>query len=529
MGIFNIIKCTVMPFFDFHCHPGLKPQFSDPETKVTPWEFISARLSLARDINLRINKLFNEVLNSQSNLTQLIDADVKLIGLILHAPEQKIGQALGEKKIVNKGSVDLIGKDQLAYLTTGIHSFELINEELRWLKESVSANAGKKLKVLDNTADFNEAQANTVFGAIIVEGLHCFFDDPGAPDAKAAHLDNFNQFTNSNTVVAINICHMQQNPFCNHAHGIQFFNPPFFYPREKGITPWGREVIQRMIDKKILVDIKHMSLKSRWEIYTWFRDPNDETKYIQPLICTHAGTTGISIADRAGFLLNPPIDKDDVYEVAYLKPQSRHDESAYHNCSSINLYDEDIENIFLSGGIIGLSFDQRILGFADENLLPGVNIPHDLEYISKKEAGFFFGGGDPTVLKAKTDDIGVWAGQDFDDIDPSLYIDMHRRFLVNNIIHILWVANKNPLIDITKAAKHICIGTDFDGLINAIDCCKQTTGLARLKEGMRAEVARGISSLGAGANTINAGQFLDDLFYNNGKNFMLERIRLMKG
>ena len=89
-----------MPFFDFHCHPGLKPQFSDPETKVSPWEFIDAKLAISRDINIRINKLFNEVLNSQSNLTQLVQADVRLIGLILHAPEQKIGQALGEKKIL---------------------------------------------------------------------------------------------------------------------------------------------------------------------------------------------------------------------------------------------------------------------------------------------------------------------------------------------------------------------------------------------------------------------------------------------
>ena len=48
------------------------------------------------------------MLNSQSNLTQLIRSDVKLIGLILHAPEQKIGRALSEKGIVNKGKVNLI-------------------------------------------------------------------------------------------------------------------------------------------------------------------------------------------------------------------------------------------------------------------------------------------------------------------------------------------------------------------------------------------------------------------------------------
>jgi len=515
-----------MPFFDFHCHPGLKPQFSDPETKPSPWDFIDAKLALSRTIELSINKLFNEVLDSQSNLTQLLQADVKLIGLILHAPEQKIAQVLGEKKIVNKGSVNLIDKKQLAYLATGLHSFELINEELKWLKNAVPALPNAKVKILNKPADFDETDNNTVFGALIIEGLHCFFNDPNAPDAKEVYLNNFNEFTDANTVIAINACHMQQNPFCNHAHGIQFFNPPYFYPTRKGITQWGREMIELMMNKKILVDIKHMSLKSRWELYTWLKDPGDDSKFIQPIICTHAGTTGLSIRDRVKFLLNKPIDRGLVYEITYLKPKSKHDPETYHNCSSINLYDEDIQNIFLSGGIIGFSFDQRILGFADENVLLNVTTPHDMEYISHLEADFFL-GPDPTALPVWQDDTDVWASEDFENLDPSLYIEMHRRFLVNNIIHVLSVAAKHPAIDINKAAKQICIGTDFDGLINAIDCCKQATGLQSLKQDMRAGLNNLLNS--EAINTINSDELLNDIFYNNGKNFMLQRLRIMQG
>ncbi|MGG9963866.1 membrane dipeptidase [Ferruginibacter sp. SUN106] len=519
-----------MPFFDFHCHPGLKPQFSDPATKPSPWDFINAKLVVSRDINLRINKLFNETLNSQSNLTQLLQNEVKLIGVILHAPEQKIGQGLSEKKIVNKGKVNLIDTKQLAYLASGVHSYELIKEELRWLQEAVPEIPGAKFKIVSNTADFNEADNNTVFGAIIVEGLHCFFNDPGVADAKEKFLENFNEFTDAHTVVAINVCHMQQNPFCNHAHGIQFINPTYFYPTTKGITPWGEEIIQLMMDKKILADIKHMSIKTRWELYTWFK--NDDDSFKQPLICTHAGTTGISIGDKAKYMKQSPVVKFDdkgnkVYEVVHTKPQSRHDKKTYHNCSSINLYDEDIEFIFLSGGIIGLSFDQRILGFADETILLSVTTPHDVEYISDKEAGFFFGPVDPATLKLKTDDEGVWASEDFDDLDQSLYVEMHRRFLINNIIHILWVANKHDGIDLKKAAKQICIGTDFDGLINAIDCCKQADGLQQLKEDIKDPLIDLFIS--EGLTAINVDEFLDDLFYNNGKNFILNRIRAMRG
>ena len=516
-----------MPFFDFHCHPGLKPQFSDPLTKVTPWDHIDAKLSIARDLKLRINKLFNEVLNSQSNLTQLVEAEVKLIGLILHAPEQKVGKALGEKNIVNKGSVSLINGKQLAYLTEGTHSYTLIKEELNWLKIATPPTPGQKLVILNNAADFDETAAGTVFGAIIVEGLHCFFDDPNDPDAKQIYLQNFHEFTNRHTVLSINLCHMQQNQFCNHAHGIQFFNPAYFYPTQKGITTWGMEMISLMGEKKILVDIKHMSLKSRWELYTHY-NPNGDNNFKHPLICTHAGTTGLSIRDRVKYLYNPPADKGQVYEVTYLKPLSRHFEKTYHNCSSINLYDEDIENILLSGGIIGVSFDQRILGFADESVIPGLTVPHDLEYISHLETEFFL-GPQPTALPPWPDDDHVWAAADFEDLDPSLFIDTHRRFLVNNIIHILWIANKHNAIRMHDAVKQICIGTDFDGLINAIDCCKQTTGLQQLKKDMRADILQGIAALPGDANGIDADELLDNIFYNNGKHFMLKRLREMNG
>lgn len=515
-----------MPFFDFHCHPGLKPQFSAPDSKPSPWEYLDAKLQVFSDVKVSINKLFNEVLNSQSNLTQLLEADVKLIGVILHAPEKKIGQVLSEKKIVNKGTVNLINKHQLQYLASGIHSFELINTELEWLQNAPSP-AGKSFKLVSKTTDYKENAANTVFGVIIVEGLHCFFNDPDSPDAKEVFTQNFAWFTGNYTVLAINVCHMQQNHFCNHAHGIQLFNPAYFYPTRTGITPWGREVIQMMIDRKILVDIKHMSLKARIELYTWFNENGDEN-FIQPIICTHAGTTGLPMIDRVKYLYKKPEDKGSVYELAFLKPKSRHDEETYHNCSSINLYDEDIAYILRSGGIIGLSFDQRILGFADENVLPAVTVPHDVEYISHMEAGFFL-GPDPDLLPVWPDDTNVWAAEDFEDLDPSLYADMHRRFLINNIIHILWVASNHPDIDIKKAAKQICIGTDFDGLINAIDCCKECTDLFQLKEDMKEGLVNMLEATGLDNALNDVTALLDDIFYNNGKNFVLNRVNIMSG
>ncbi len=513
-----------MLLFDFHCHPGIKPQFSNPASKPSPWQFLDAKLQVFKDVKISINKLFNEVLNSQSNLTQLITADVKLIGIILHAPEQQVAQVLSEKKIVNKGAVNLIDKNQLQFLAEGTHSFELITEELNWLL-TAPAPPGMSFKIINKAADYKENAANTVFGVIIIEGLHSFFNNPDAPDANDVFLQNFTAFTNTHTVLAINACHMQQNRFCNHAFGIQLFNPVPFFPVEKGITKLGEKIIEMMIAKNILVDIKHMSLQARIDLYRLY-NPNGDDDFRQPIICTHAGTTGTTIGERVKYLFKKPQELADVYKVAFLKPKSKHDDETYHNCSSINLYDEDITLIMRSGGIIGLSFDQRILGFADENVLPGIVPPHDVEYISKKEAAFFL-GSKPAELKLWTDDTAVWTEEDFTDLDASLYIDMHRRFLINNIIHILWVGANHPDIGAAKAAKQICIGTDFDGLINAIDCCKDCTDMQQLKEDMVEGMVNLLERIGLDA-TLNVQTLLDDIFYHNGKNFVINRLKILQ-
>jgi len=143
------------------------------------------------------------------------------------------------------------------------------------------------------------------------------------------------------------------------------------------------------------------------------------------------------------------------------------------------------------------------------------------------EAGFFF--GPPPVNPKIYNGTDVWASEDLDELSNSrdLYPAVHRKFLINNILHILWVAGKHTHIGINKAAKQICLGTDFDGLINAIDCCKNAGELQQLKHDLREELAQGLNDNGFG--TLNVNVLLDDIFYNNGKNFMLKRLKEMKG
>jgi len=515
-----------MSYFDFHCHPGLKPTFVNQISPVSPWTFINAKLEVFHDINISINPLFNEVLNSQCCLSQLYKGDVKLFGIALHSPEANMGKGLLEKKLINHGEIPLLDHDRLELIKDGNHYFQFLQDDLRRLSQvaaPVDLN-GAKLKIIQSSADFNEANGNTIFGFLIVEGLHCFFDNQSAANKKEEFSKNFESFTDANTILAINVCHIQQNPFCNHAYGIQFIKPEYFFPVQSGITSWGKEMINRMLEKKILVDIKHMSLFSRYQLYEMLRDPTDENKYIAPIICTHAGITGQSTKDKMKYLFRTPLPVSNVYEVVYLKPKSTHVDGAYYNCSSINLYDEDIETILLSDGLIGLSFDQRIIGFADENVLRDVTIPHDVEYISKLEANFFL-EKNPSELALWSDDDKVWSSEDFENLDPAFNNLLHPLFLLNHIIHILFVAKNNALIGIEKAMKQICLGTDYDGLINAIDNCKSVDKLDVFKDFAIIKLPGLLQKAGFGNDGIEVNTLVENVFYNNGKNFVINRLK----
>lgn len=506
-----------MPYFDFHCHPGLKPLFSDLNNAPSPWDNITATIEVPILKSIGINLLFNEVLNSQSSLTQLAK-EVKLIGVVLHAPEQNMAKSLGERKAIQSSRISFLNLNRIQFIASGNHSFTIIKEELERLTTTVSNN-GASLKIISKSTDFDERKPNTVYGVIIIEGLHCFFNDPNAPDAKQQFEANFKSFTNDHTVFAVNLCHIQLNPFCNHAFGIQFFKNEYFYPLGNGITEWGRQMVEKLKAKNILIDVKHMSLKSRRQFYEIMKD--NKGKYSQPLICTHAGVTGLSINDRVKYLREKIQDVGDVYRVVYLKPRSKHLQNTYFNCSSINLYDEDIEEILRSGGLIGLSFDQRIIGFANENFLRNATIPHEAEFIGRSEASFFLGPS-PLLLPVYNGD-DIWSSEDFENLDPAMNEEVHLEFFFNQAFHILDVAKRKGL-SAKQASKQICLGTDFDGLINAIDSCKTAADLPAFKQKAISRLPKLFRKAKLDREGIIVTEFVEDLFYRNGRNFVLNRL-----
>jgi microsomal dipeptidase-like Zn-dependent dipeptidase len=207
-----------------------------------------------------------------------------------------------------------------------------------------------------------------------------------------------------------------------------------------------------------------------------------------------------------------------VFKVKYERRKGYLPET-YFNPNSINLYDEDIQAILQSGGLIGLILDERVLGYSNRDKCK--------EFVSKDEFSKFLSPDDSRVdFPMMSDDEDIQ--DDLEDVameyeEESLMAGygglrsftkkrIHLLHLLNNIMHIIKVGNKLEGID---ASKHISIGSDFDGLINAIDVCPSAEEYEDLKRELSLFIDVYASDL-----IPNSVMFVNDMFYNNGVNFL---------
>ena len=87
------------------------------------------------------------------------------------------------------------------------------------------------------------------------------------------------------------------------------------------------------------------------------------------------------------------------------------------------------------------------------------------------------------------------------------------------------MAKNNPLIGIEKATKQICLGSDYDGLINAIDNCKQVDQLGDFKKLAINKMQGLLDKADLGSEGIDVNELVENIFYKNGKNFILKRLQ----
>lgn len=135
--------------------------------------------------------------------------------------------------------------------------------------------------------------------------------------------------------------------------------------------------------------------------------------------------------------------------------------------------DEDITEILNSNGLIGISLDVRILGFQSEF---GIQLTSDNEYLSTADFQTHF--PQITVQNLPTNNLESMISENESWLIPTKE-DRHPLAFCFNIIHIIQVALLRT--EIGEPWKHICIGSDFDGLIEPLKVSPQVTSLDELE------------------------------------------------
>lgn len=307
------------------------------------------------------------------------------------------------------------------------------------------------------------------------------------PELKLKEL----QDTASVDFISLNLCHLSDIPEqnlggfsqgLNKTAQLAFASEDFTPKTGFGLTTLGRKVIRQALthpQKPILIDVKHMSVYSRFQYYRMRESMAREDEEIErlPIISSHSGFTFYSLKDfignkrfrhRTELVHNHPATLMEAENIRVGKTDDLIASGLFANPWTINLFDEEITEIMSSNGLIGLSLDQRILGAGGlvdsrrKEFFEG-------EYIAQREFERLFRDGQ------------LPGPEKIFEATPSR-AERHIMLLCLHIVHGVRVGYSSlNWMQETSPWDHFCIGSDFDGLINPINRIDDVTCFDRLQ------------------------------------------------
>ncbi|MFL5729929.1 MAG: membrane dipeptidase [Cytophagaceae bacterium] len=436
-------------FFDLHAHPSLKSFLTNG--KVNCWHYVNT--GLLSD------------LASQCSLSQMNNGRVKIVVAALHPVERPfcaphfLKTGLPYFSLLDGAFLRKMERKKISY-------YALLKAELAHMEQSENYN-NQSFQFVNSFEDISDDKANLVLS---VEGGHAFIDTSSNNHNEICKdlLKNFREFKKlPHRLLFVTMTHLSQGMLCTHSFGMKMllmFRDKRFYPKGSGLTDCGKEFIREALStqngKRILIDIKHMSLRTRKEFYDMRKEEFPDV----PIVASHMGIAGCSIykipihsvifkAKLFSFM-----KERQKYKVKYYKLPGLF--NTYFNPAMINLYDEEITEIVESSGLIGVSMDKRILGYGG-----GAKDFYSFDEFNNYYKDFI----EKHRLIKTREKIDINKEDDFDEEEQYAIYDkgpldpQHQfKYVCNNIVHIVKVGGE-------KAWDCICLGSDFDGLIDGID------------------------------------------------------------
>ena len=475
---------------DLHCHPSLNPFNSSGDI----WKYDPPR-ERQRDnlINTLITSNF-----SQTDFTSQAKGDVRLVLLSLYPIEHGfLTNLLSNPLFKNKATAARFADTVMRGLIMDVLSRFGLGSAEHFLSKAIFNMKGKRfkemtapdrdyfndlmgeyeflisklpetkvingktyqIKIVRNYADlkdtlkiddnYNVQVGDTNYLCIVltIEGAHAFgcgipkvnidndinklnnLSDPDTKKLLAKLETNIKKVKNLENGAYcpffVTLSHHFWNQLCGHSMSLAGIMHSVFNQKDgmsTGLTAVGEKVVEMLLSKKngkrILIDIKHMSVEGRQQYYQILDLLNEDI----PIIASHMGVNAHSTMDQSRNMLD------------HFVMDESYNETGWYNNWDINLSDEEILRIHKSNGLIGLNMDQRILS--------GKKMIDTLNRIS---------GG----IKEKTRSViyrSIWA----------------EPILANLLYIVRTIARANP--DEKDAVwQYVGIGSDFDGMINALD------------------------------------------------------------
>ncbi|WP_430972664.1 membrane dipeptidase [Sunxiuqinia rutila] len=352
-------------FIDLHTHPAIKPlgkSFNSQTGQNSPNRNRQNSLWHA-DAPSFLDKLANITTTltkfRQADFTTLAKGGAQVVCVSLCGLEKgfvmtKLGTSL-PADLVNNLVIGM-GRKRIDHVQQMANYFTDLEMEYQFYKQLdghriLLDGAWYQYKIVSDFSEIesgSEDQTNTIYVILTIEGGHvfnCGLQRMGKTADAAEVLANVKKVKQwDHRLFFMGLTHHFNNELVGHAPSLSGLVSKLCDQEEgmnTGFTDLGWKVLRQLLDntndRRVLIDLKHMSVQAREEYYQFLKQeyPNE----IIPLIVSHGAVNG--------FRSHLELVEDDLFN--YGKFQG----------TAINFYDDELVRIAQSGGIFGIQFDER--------------------------------------------------------------------------------------------------------------------------------------------------------------------------